>query len=79
MQDTFAVNNYEVSEVPILAERYPLNAHTMGEGLQNIVENPIIYSSNDSTYFLGYATIENEYRFIHYAPPELFSKFPIDV
>jgi len=77
MQDTFPVNNYEVSEVLILAERYPSNGHTMGEGLQNIVENPIIYSVDDSTYFLGYATIENEYRFTHYAPYELFNKFPI--
>jgi len=77
MQDTFPVNNYEVSEIPILAARYPSNAHTMGEGLQNIVENPIIYSSNDSTYFLGYATIESEYRFTHYVPGELFNRFPI--
>ncbi|RKY95670.1 MAG: hypothetical protein DRQ13_06795, partial [Ignavibacteriae bacterium] len=77
MQNLFAINNYEVSEIPILAARYPSDAHTMGEGMQNIVENPIIYSSNDSTYFLGYATIENEYRFTHYAPAELFNRFPI--
>ncbi len=77
MQNTFPVNNYEVGEVPILAARYPLTAHTMGEGLQNIVENPLIYSPNDSTYFLGYATIENEYRFTHYVPGELFNRFPI--
>jgi hypothetical protein len=77
IQDLLDINNYEVSEIPILAARYPLNAHTMGEGLQNIVENPIIYSSNDSTYFLGYTTIENEYRFTHYSPAELFNRFPI--
>jgi len=77
MQDLSPINNYQVSAIPILDARYPSNAHTMGEGLQNIVENPIFYSSNDSTYFLGYATIESEYRFTHYMPYELFNKFPI--
>ena len=77
MQDTIRWNNYEVSSIPILAERYPSNAHTFGVNQQYIEDNPVIYSSNDSTFFIGAATIENEYRFIHYAPYELYSNFPM--
>ena len=69
--------NYEVSQIPALNGRYPSNAHTIGEGPQNIVQNPVFLESSDSTYFVGEATVENEYRFIHYVPYELFTKFPV--
>jgi hypothetical protein len=69
--------NYKVSQIPALNGRYPSNAHTIGEGPQNIVQNPVFLESSDSTYFIGEATVENEYRFIHYVPYELFIKFPI--
>ena len=69
--------NYDVSQIPALIGRYPLNAHTIGEGSQNIVQNPVFLESSDSTYFVGEATVENEYRFIHYVPYELFTKFPV--
>jgi hypothetical protein len=78
MQDMFTMYNYQVSTIPTLAERYHSNAHTIGLSPQNIVEHPIFFSSGDSTFFLGAATIENEYRFIHYMPSELFSTFPMD-
>ncbi|MBT8381811.1 MAG: T9SS type A sorting domain-containing protein [Ignavibacteriaceae bacterium] len=77
MQDTFMIFNYEVSTIPILAARYPSDAHTIGLNPSNLVNHPIFYSSNDSTFILGEATIENEYRFIHYLPYELYSKFPM--
>ncbi len=77
LQNIFTFNNYEVSSIPILAERYPSNAHTFGVNQQYITDNPVIYSSNDSSFFIGAATIENEYRFIHYAPYELYSNFPM--
>ena len=77
MQNLLTINNYEVSELPILAARYPSNAHTIGEAPQNIVANPVFFSSNDSTFIIGEATIESEYRFIHYVPYELFARFPI--
>jgi hypothetical protein len=77
MQDQIMLNNYEVSQIPILAARYPSNAITFGEGQQNIVENPVFFSSADSTYFIGEATIESVYRFIHYSPYEIFASFPL--
>ena len=69
--------NYEVSQIPALNGRYPSNAHTIGEGPQNIVQNPVFLESSDSTYIIGEATVENEYRFVHYVPYELFTKFPV--
>ena len=78
VQDIFEMSNYQVSSLPILAARYPSSGHTIGESPQNIVDNPVFYSTNDSTYFVGAATIENEYRFTHYVPYELYSKFPIN-
>lgn len=77
MQDTISMNNYLVSSISILVERYPSNAHTFGFNQQYIIDNPVIYSSNDSSFFIGAATIENEYRFTHYVPYELFSQFPV--
>jgi len=77
MQNMFTMYNYEVSTIPILAERYPSNAHTIGLSPQNIVDHPIFFSNSDTTFFLGAATIEDEYRFIHYAPSELLSTFPM--
>ena len=77
MLDTFTINNYGVSTLPILAARYPSSGHTIGLGPSNIDDNPVFYSSNDSTFLVGAATIEDEYRFTHYVPYELFSAFPI--
>jgi hypothetical protein len=71
------MQNYDVSQIPALSVRYPLNSHTLGEGLQNIVQNPVLFSNTDSTFFIGEVTIENEYRFVHYQPYELFAKFPL--
>ena len=77
MQDTTRMNNYLVSSISILLERYPSSAHIFGLNQQYIVDNPVIYSSNDSSFFIGAATIENEYRFTHYVPYELYSQFPM--
>ena len=73
----FILNNYEVSQIPEMAKRYPSVATTFGEGLQNIEEFPIFYSVTDSTFLAGDVTIGTENRFIHYAPYELFAPFPI--
>ena len=70
--------NYEVSQIPQLAGRYPSNATTFGDGPQNIVKNPIFFSSGDSTYVLGRCTVESEYRFIHHLPYQLYARFPLD-
>jgi hypothetical protein len=77
MQNLLTIQNYDVSQIPALAFRYPLNSHTLGEGLQNIVQNPVLFSNTDSTFFIGEVTIENEYQFVHYEPYELFAKFPL--
>ena len=77
MQDTIRWNNYAVSSIPILAERYPPYAHTFGLNPQNIQDNPVIYSGGDSSFFIGAATIESGYRFTHYVPYELYSQFPV--
>jgi hypothetical protein len=65
-----------------LAERYPLNATTFGESPQNIIENPILYTNADTTYWAGLATIDfvwpnTEYRFVHYLPYEVFARYPL--
>ncbi|MEJ2104044.1 MAG: T9SS type A sorting domain-containing protein [Ignavibacteriaceae bacterium] len=78
-QNVQTFQNFSVSQLPPLSARYPSNATTMGEGPQNIVENPIFLWDTDSTFFLGQATIENEYRFLHYIPSELFVKYPIEI
>ena len=78
LQNLSSVNNYEVSQIPALAARYPSNATTFGEGPQNIVKNPIFFSSGDSTYILGRCTVESEYRFIHHLPYQLYARFPLD-
>ena len=78
LQTMFEINNYQVSAIPILAARYPSTAHTFGASPQNIVDNPVIYSSNDSSFFIGAATIEDKYRFTHYSPYELYSVFPMN-
>jgi hypothetical protein len=70
--------NFSVNQLPPLAGRFPSNGTTMGEGPQNIVENPIFLWNTDSTFFLGEVTIESLYRFAHYMPSELFAKFPIE-
>ena len=59
LQNLSSVNNYEVSQIPALAARYPSNATIFGDGLQNIVNNPIFLSIDDSTYVLGRATVES--------------------
>ena len=78
IQNVQTFQNFSVSQLPPLSARYPSNATTMGEGPQNIVENPIFLWNTDSSFFLGQATIENEYRFLHYNPSELFAKYPIE-
>jgi len=78
LQNLLAVNNYEVSQIPELAGRYPSNATIFGDGLQNIVNNPIFLSINDSTYVLGKATVESIYRFVHKLPYELYASFPMN-
>ena len=78
LQSLYAVNNYEVSQIPVLAARFPSNATTFGDGPQNIVKNPIFFSSGDSTYVLGRCTVESEYRFIHHVPYQLYARFPLD-
>ena len=78
LQNLSSVNNYEVSQIPALAARYPSNATIFGDGLQNIVNNPIFLSINDSTYVLGKATVESFYRFVHKIPYELYASFPLD-
>jgi len=75
--DIFAMNNYEVSQVPALASRYPNNATTFGENPQNIDGFPIFLSINDSTFLIGDAYIQNDYQFTHYVPYEKFADFPI--
>ena len=77
LQNLLTINNYEVSQIPALAGRYPSNATTFGEGPQNIVKNPLFLSNGDSTYVLGRCTVESEYRFIHYSPYELYASFPM--
>jgi len=77
LEDIFMSYNYEVSLIPVLADRYPLTASTIGDAPDMIVESPIFYSSGDSTYFCGEATVEEEYRFTYYEPYELFSGFPM--
>ncbi len=69
--------NYSVGQIPALAARYPSNAHTIGEGPQNIVQNPIFLENSDSSFITGEATVETEYRFVYYEPYELFTKFPV--
>jgi hypothetical protein len=78
LQNLSSVNNYEVSQIPALAARYPSNATIFGDGLQNIVNNPIFLSINDSTYVLGKATVESIYRFVHKLPYELYASFPMN-
>ena len=60
IQNVQTFQNFSVSQLPPLSARYPSNATTMGEGPQNIVENPIFLWNTDSSFFLGQATIENE-------------------
>jgi len=78
MQNTYPAFNYSVSQIPALAARYPAIGHTIGEGTQNIIGSPVFLTSADSFYIIGAATVETEYRFIHYMPYELFAKFPIE-
>ncbi len=78
IQNPLTFQNFNVSQLPPLAGRFPSNGTTMGEGPQNIVGNPIFLWNTDSTFFLGQVTIESEYSFAHYMPSELFSKFPIE-
>ncbi len=76
-QNYISINNYNISEIPVLAMRYELETTTIGETKQNIVENPVFLSITDSVFFTGQVTVENEHRFIHYNPYELFAKFPL--
>jgi hypothetical protein len=78
IQYQLILQNFDVGQIPALAVRYLSSATTMGEGPQNIVENPIFLWNTDSTFFLGEATVESEYRFLHYVPYELFATFPIE-
>ena len=78
VQNLMIAYNYQVSQIPALAGRYPSNATTFGEGPQNIVNNPIFYSSNDSTCVIGKGTVESVYRFIHNIPYELYASFPLE-
>jgi hypothetical protein len=78
MHNIHIMNNYDIDLIPVLADRYPSGSTTIGEAPDALVENPIFYSSNDSTYFAGEATIEDEYLFAHFEPYELFSGFPMN-
>lgn len=78
LQSLYAVNNYEVSQIPVLAARFPSNATTFGDGPQNIVRNPIFFSSGDSTYVLARCTVESVYRFTHNIPYQLYANFPMN-
>ncbi len=78
IQNPFTFQNFSVAQLPPLAGRFPPNGTTMGEGPQNIVDNPIFLWNTDSTFFLGEVKIESVYRFAHYMPDELFAKFPIE-
>ncbi len=77
IQNLFTINNYSVSSLPVLAERFPFNAITFGNSPTEIMENPVFYQSGDSVFIAGYATIEEGFRFIHHVPFELYGKFPV--
>ena len=77
MQNVMTFYNYEVSQIPELASRYPNNATTFAVDPQNIDGNPIFVNYNDSTFFAGQAFIQNDYQFTHYAPYEKFTDFPL--
>ena len=72
------LNNYEVSQVPFLAERYPPGATTLGESLQDMDGTPVFLSSDDSVYFVGGVTTFEEYGFEHYLPYGLVAEFPVN-
>jgi len=77
LQNPYTVNNYEVSDISVLASRFPSNATVFGENTEYLSGSPIFLSMQDSTFLLGEASIEDQYYFAHYQPGELFSDFPM--
>jgi len=77
-QNQVTMQNYEISQIPQLSNRYPSNASTFGGSPQNIDGHPVFLSEPDSTYLIGDVMIAGEYQFSHYVPNELFYGFPIN-
>jgi len=77
IQNPDIIENYLVENISILANRFPVNATTFGNSPQQIVDNPVFFVNDDSVFICGYATIADNFRFKHFMPYELFSKFPI--
>ena len=70
-------NNYSVGTIPILAERYPSDAITIGETPTTIEKNPVFLIRGDSVFTLGKASLVPEYSFSHNVPYQLMGKFPV--
>jgi hypothetical protein len=78
MGNQVTMNNYEISQIPELASRFPANASTFGASPQNIDGHPIFLSVSDSTFLVGDVLIGDEKIFTHYRPYELFAHFPLN-
>jgi hypothetical protein len=77
LQNLNISNNYLISSIPILAERFPQDGITIGETPTTIEKNPVFLVKGDSVFNVGQASLVPEYRFSHYAPYELLGKFPV--
>lgn len=69
-------NNYLISTITILAQRFPPDGITIGETPTTIENNPVFLVKGDSAFVVGQASLYNEYSFSHNVPYELLGKFP---
>jgi len=76
LQNLNISNNYLISSIPILAQRFPQDGITIGETDTTIENNPVFLVKGDSVFVVGEASLVPEYSFSHNIPNELLGKFP---
>lgn len=72
-----ASHNYQVSDVPVLAARFPGSAVTFGTSPDSIEKNPIFLFGNDTLFTVGQASLLRQLDFVHYRPYPVSAVFPI--
>lgn len=70
------LHNYRISDIPILAARYPASAIVFGNSPDSIEQNPVLLFGNDTLFVVGNASLVPRYRFKHNQPYEITAVFP---
>jgi len=62
IQDMYTLYNFQVGSIPVLASRYPSNAHTFGEAPQKIEDNPVFFARNEVAILVNEELSAGEYE-----------------